>query len=121
MRYFFFFQAKDGIRDLYVTGVQTCALPIFPVAVMTPTGMTKIVMTNTRKVVPTIIGSTPVVSGSKKSFLGIVEINLQDSPLHPLIRILPRITARMARMSRVARPVSPLKKKEPKSNRSDRK
>src|SRR6266496_5596409 len=25
---FFFFQAEDGIRDLYVTGVQTCALPI---------------------------------------------------------------------------------------------
>src|SRR5256886_8703498 len=27
---FFFFQAEDGIRDLTVTGVQTCALPIFP-------------------------------------------------------------------------------------------
>src|SRR5690349_23687390 len=26
---FFFFQAEDGIRDLYVTGVQTCALPIY--------------------------------------------------------------------------------------------
>src|SRR5690349_21885759 len=26
--FFFFFQAEDGIRDLYVTGVQTCALPI---------------------------------------------------------------------------------------------
>src|SRR5690349_16254244 len=26
----FFFQAEDGIRDLYVTGVQTCALPISP-------------------------------------------------------------------------------------------
>src|SRR5204862_1181146 len=26
----FFFQAEDGIRDLYVTGVQTCALPIWP-------------------------------------------------------------------------------------------
>src|SRR5690349_13940156 len=26
---FFFFQAEDGIRDLYVTGVQTCALPIW--------------------------------------------------------------------------------------------
>src|SRR6266496_5281253 len=26
--YFFFFQAEDGIRDPYVTGVQTCALPI---------------------------------------------------------------------------------------------
>src|SRR5690349_2101965 len=28
MFFFFFFQAEDGIRDLYVTGVQTCALPI---------------------------------------------------------------------------------------------
>src|SRR6266542_4150930 len=26
---FFFFQAEDGIRDATVTGVQTCALPIF--------------------------------------------------------------------------------------------
>src|SRR2546430_8178174 len=26
--YCFFFQAEDGIRDLTVTGVQTCALPI---------------------------------------------------------------------------------------------
>src|SRR5690606_40160478 len=28
--YTFFFQAEDGIRDFHVTGVQTCALPIFP-------------------------------------------------------------------------------------------
>src|SRR6266567_7769629 len=28
VRFFFFFQAEDGIRDLTVTGVQTCALPI---------------------------------------------------------------------------------------------
>src|SRR5206468_4679672 len=28
--FFFFFQAEDGIRDLIVTGVQTCALPISP-------------------------------------------------------------------------------------------
>src|SRR5699024_12165843 len=26
---YFFFQAEDGIRDRNVTGVQTCALPIF--------------------------------------------------------------------------------------------
>ena len=26
---FFFFQAEDGIRDRLVTGVQTCALPIY--------------------------------------------------------------------------------------------
>src|SRR3712207_8127995 len=28
MCFFFFFQAEDGIRDIGVTGVQTCALPI---------------------------------------------------------------------------------------------
>src|SRR5205823_11983973 len=29
LMFFFFFQAEDGIRDKLVTGVQTCALPIF--------------------------------------------------------------------------------------------
>src|SRR3712207_7713201 len=29
LREVFFFQAEDGIRDIGVTGVQTCALPIF--------------------------------------------------------------------------------------------
>src|SRR5439155_7833082 len=29
---FFFFQAEDGIRDGHVTGVQTCALPIYEAA-----------------------------------------------------------------------------------------
>src|SRR5258708_32040879 len=29
LNFFFFFQAEDGIRDDLVTGVQTCALPIF--------------------------------------------------------------------------------------------
>src|SRR5688572_32424585 len=33
--FFFFFQAEDGIRDLTVTGVQTCALPISAIAVPT--------------------------------------------------------------------------------------
>src|SRR5256885_12555536 len=30
--FFFFFQAEDGIRDYKVTGVQTCALPIWRAA-----------------------------------------------------------------------------------------
>src|SRR5256885_11451347 len=34
--YFFFFQAEDGIRDYKVTGVQTCALPIYRDAEVTP-------------------------------------------------------------------------------------
>src|SRR2546425_2357126 len=29
LTFFFFFQAEDGIRDKLVTGVQTCALPIY--------------------------------------------------------------------------------------------
>src|SRR6266511_4614295 len=32
LSFFFFFQAEDGIRDFHVTGVQTCALPIFAAA-----------------------------------------------------------------------------------------
>src|SRR6266478_2944802 len=37
--FFFFFQAEDGIRDLTVTGVQTCALPILlPVVLPTLLG-----------------------------------------------------------------------------------
>src|SRR5207248_6825584 len=40
---FFFFQAEDGIRDRTVTGVQTCALPIFsplgPTELARPTRM----------------------------------------------------------------------------------
>src|SRR5207253_7550555 len=28
-QFYFFFQAEDGIRDGHVTGVQTCALPIY--------------------------------------------------------------------------------------------
>src|SRR5438445_9950742 len=34
--FFFFFQAEDGIRDIGVTGVQTCALPISSTATRTP-------------------------------------------------------------------------------------
>ena len=79
---------------------------------ITPTGSTKIVITNTRMVVPTIIGSTPAASGSKKSFFGMVETNRHESPLQPLTTMLTRMTARMARMSSVASPVRPVKKND---------
>src|SRR2546430_17049778 len=36
--FFFFFQAEDGIRDLTVTGVQTCALPIWSTGASRSTG-----------------------------------------------------------------------------------
>src|SRR5215467_13586148 len=34
VEFVFFFQAEDGIRDYKVTGVQTCALPICPPALV---------------------------------------------------------------------------------------
>src|SRR5205823_9599127 len=37
----FFFQAEDGIRDKLVTGVQTCALPIYVKVVAQGPGTTK--------------------------------------------------------------------------------
>src|SRR5438132_7994826 len=37
---FFFFQAEDGIRDHCVTGVQTCALPIYMLFASTPVRLT---------------------------------------------------------------------------------
>src|SRR2546430_8658290 len=46
--FFFFFQAEDGIRDLTVTGVQTCALPIWVMrraGVRLPEAMTSTFMT----------------------------------------------------------------------------
>src|SRR3712207_7986546 len=36
--FYFFFQAEDGIRDIGVTGVQTCALPILAAH---PTGIAR--------------------------------------------------------------------------------
>src|SRR2546430_9499838 len=41
---FFFFQAEDGIRDLTVTGVQTCALPISAFAGIVRAPMTSVLM-----------------------------------------------------------------------------
>src|SRR5690606_39522506 len=44
-----FFQAEDGIRDFHVTGVQTCALPIYTIDAATPKGTSpaKAIATNT--------------------------------------------------------------------------
>src|SRR5256886_10864330 len=61
--FFFFFQAEDGIRDLTVTGVQTCALPILLLA--TPLTVCLVVIA---KYVPeleffwVLMGDEPVVS-----------------------------------------------------------
>src|SRR2546421_2606728 len=58
--FFFFFQAEDGIRDLIVTGVQTCALPILsllPTTSLRPMGLE-----------PDPIGRNDVVGKSDSDF-----------------------------------------------------
>src|SRR2546422_9138095 len=74
--YFFFFQAEDGIRDVAVTGVQTCALPIsFAISLgvvpeeisewkpeMAPQAM---VMKQNGKILPAKMGPVPSVKRVK--------------------------------------------------------
>src|SRR5690606_40500837 len=43
---FFFFQAEDGIRDFHVTGVQTCALPIFRSSTLLTDEGTRVIIPN---------------------------------------------------------------------------
>src|SRR5690606_40584449 len=51
LRVCFFFQAEDGIRDFHVTGVQTCALPIWGKSLLpTPPGLTVMVQAETSRV-----------------------------------------------------------------------
>src|SRR5574342_846419 len=47
----FFFQAEDGIRDPVVTGVQTCALPIYRMALDHPARVERLAVLN---VLPTV-------------------------------------------------------------------
>src|SRR5690606_40001587 len=49
LSYIFFFQSEDGIRDFHVTGVQTCALPIFTVSAAEAGGLTSMVLGLLRK------------------------------------------------------------------------
>src|SRR5438093_8172418 len=54
--FFFFFQAEDGIRDWSVTGVQTCALPIFAdVGVVREGLLTNFIGWGKRRVGPKIV------------------------------------------------------------------
>src|SRR5256886_2971218 len=68
---FFFFQAEDGIRDLTVTGVQTCALPILAgiVPMSSPSNMM----------------SPSVLSMSRMIMVEVVDLPQPDSPTRPTL------------------------------------
>src|SRR5256886_8906157 len=70
VHFFFFFQAEDGIRDLTVTGVQTCALPILEPCP---------IMLNVVKRGLWLNGTLTIRSGTTSSPSLVPNIRLQDS------------------------------------------
>src|SRR2546421_6360736 len=81
---FFFFQAEDGIRDLIVTGVQTCALPIsvslagtgiVPAVTLAPTNLAF----GTQRLSTTSPAQTVTLTNSGTATLSITSIALAGS------------------------------------------
>src|SRR5256884_5498756 len=67
--HFFFFQAEDGIRDVAVTGVQTCALPICGGEVIYVGGYT-----SSPDFPVTALAAQPRLNGSTNGFLCAIEV-----------------------------------------------
>src|SRR5688572_13981785 len=78
--FFFFFQAEDGIRDLTVTGVQTCALPIF--AWIGPGAA------------PSVVGALPGASWFGRALLVRALGSMEDPGLVPVLAAAARDPAR---------------------------
>src|SRR2546422_2030968 len=70
---FFFFQAEDGIRDVAVTGVQTCALPIFRPRPLGNLGLAhelgRLGRLRIQKLESRAVGAVSVVSGQSRKRL----------------------------------------------------
>src|SRR5437762_12857676 len=62
---FFFFQAEDGIRDTSVTGVQTCALPIYPFLPRPRLGVVRV--DGEAEVAGGVVGARAVARGGPRS------------------------------------------------------
>src|SRR2546429_3881503 len=78
---FFFFQAEDGIRDVAVTGVQTCALPILVSRLRLPLEHVRVVALSPDGRLLAASGTgrnialVNVNSGQVRAVLGVGEIN----------------------------------------------
>src|SRR5215204_3607159 len=82
----FFFQAEDGIRDHCVTGVQTCALPIY-------TAGNQLQEASDVKVRGVIVGDVREVSASAEGATIELAINpdyLEEIPADVTARLLPK-------------------------------
>src|SRR5215467_12046688 len=111
---FFFFQAEDGIRDYKVTGVQTCALPIFPRAtpMLPPRTIGRCVPASCRHRAGPILSAAPAIRIERQA-VGVIaagEARSVERLLHAvMVRLAQRLKVRSVPKARVAvRPVVPL-------------
>src|SRR2546430_14812820 len=85
---FFFFQAEDGIRDLTVTGVQTCALPIMmePVVTKIPAVRDPFVMIEERSTAMPVVAPVmpaPAISSEEADTKSNAKGNAGATPVNP--------------------------------------
>src|SRR2546429_1158071 len=69
--FFFFFQAEDGIRDVAVTGVQTCALPISAIFAGLAAGAARVVLGPRGALDPTLVAELLARHGAGRIAVGI--------------------------------------------------
>src|SRR5205807_6045555 len=81
-RYFFFFQAEDGIRDYKVTGVQTCALPILVGAASLPLALALPNASGSDAAPTTLSGATVLVGNRSEERRVGKECRQRRSPGH---------------------------------------
>src|SRR5438046_10730981 len=85
--FFFFFQAEDGIRDWSVTGVQTCALPIFTdinMPMMDGLKLVTLIRGNARtKTLPIVIVTTEGAEEDRKRGLALGANAYVPKPIQP--------------------------------------
>src|SRR5690606_25009077 len=95
---FFFFQAEDGIRDFHVTGVQTCALPIFRggarIGVLGVNGAGKSTLIKTlAEELPALAGERRASRGLEIGYFAQHQLDMLDpdaTPLQHLLRLAPQ-------------------------------
>src|SRR2546430_13227280 len=89
---FFFFQAEDGIRDLTVTGVQTCALPISIASCHTDSLIARAADVTLKEGRPLIllVRETPLHVGHLKCMVALAEMGAVILPPMPAFYTHPK-------------------------------
>src|SRR5256885_3033781 len=97
----FFFQAEDGIRDYKVTGVQTCALPIYGAGLTVPVARRWKTQINENAKLHAFFAELPEADHNEicgwENEAPLSVVFLDDDTLHPRLRRRIELTAEVAR------------------------